>query len=274
MPQATVTASAVALLVTLAFGSAPSALALSFTGNLESIKATVAPGQVLERRLQLTLGDEEGARFKVHMEDWWQSEDGRESFYRSPGTLERSCAPWIAVDPVESAAAAGSTLTVRLSARVPREVAPGGYWCVLTLDQVRDPLKAPEGVGIQFLSSISVGVFLEVAPVSRQATIVDVVLDGSRAVVTLRNDGDVPVGAEGWVELVPAEAREPLVKIVLPRVTVLTGPVRQRQLSAPLPSAAELPSGRYLVRAVLDVGLDHYIGVERRMEILRVPASR
>ena len=44
-------------------------------------------------------------------------------------------------------------------------------------------------------------------------------------------------------------------------------------LAARLPDAAALPSGRYLVRVVLDIGLDHYIGVQREMEIRREPQT-
>src|SRR6185295_13556276 len=66
--------------------------ATSFTATLTSIKITARPGQVQTREFHLTLDKAQlKTRFKAHMEDWWRSEDGTESFYREPGTLTRSC---------------------------------------------------------------------------------------------------------------------------------------------------------------------------------------
>jgi len=39
--------------------------------------------------------------------------------------------------------------------------------------------------------------------------------------------------------------------------------------TVPLPASTELPTGRYTVRLVLDIGLDHYIGVQRVLDIVR-----
>ena len=41
------------------------------------------------------------------------------------------------------------------------------------------------------------------------------------------------------------------------------------ELSSLLPSAAALPSGRYVVRAILDIGADHDIGAEREITLIR-----
>src|SRR5947207_8915714 len=74
----------------------------SFSATLTSIKVNARPGQVLTRQFQLTMDrDQARTHFRAKVEDWWRSEDGRQSFYREPGTLRHSCAPWASVNPVE-----------------------------------------------------------------------------------------------------------------------------------------------------------------------------
>src|SRR5205085_7695907 len=125
---------------------------------------------------RLTLAkDELRTQFKVHVQDWWRSEDGKESFYKPAGTIPESCAPWIKMNPVEASVEPGATLDVKLTIAIPEGTKTGGYWCAFTVDEVPDPLKInPEGVGVRFLASLSIGVFVYVGPVTRSAKIVDV----------------------------------------------------------------------------------------------------
>jgi hypothetical protein len=131
------------------------------------------------------------------VEDWWRSEDGVQSFYAAPGTLKRSCGNWVSLNPGESAVDPGQTLSVRVTVNVSTDAEPGGYWCVLTLDEVPDPLTAAENVGVKFVASISTGIFIYIDPVNRAAEIVDVVLQPGAASVKLRNTGNAPLGVEG-----------------------------------------------------------------------------
>jgi hypothetical protein len=74
---------------------------------------------------------------------------------------------------------------------------------------------------------------------------------------------------------VAPESAEPIATMVIPRRTIVPEPVSSAILSASLPAAAVLPSGRYLVRFILDIGVDHYIGVQKELEILReTPIAR
>ena len=49
------------------------------------------------------------------------------------------------------------------------ETKPGGYWCVLTVDELPDLLATTEGVGIRFMASVSIGVFVSVGEQQRAA---------------------------------------------------------------------------------------------------------
>ncbi|MEX2271460.1 MAG: hypothetical protein WD690_08325 [Vicinamibacterales bacterium] len=243
---------------------------LSFKATLSSLKISARPGQVQTREFRLTLDPgQPTTRFKAHMQDWWRSEDGSQSFYAEPGTLTKSCGRWVTLNPVESDVAAGETLTTRLTVSVPGEARPGGYWCVLTVDELPDPLAATEGVGIKFMASVSVGVFIYVGEVQRAAELTAVDVRGNTAIVRIRNNGNTPLAIEGRFEFLVPGATQPTAVINLARGTLLTEPIATGLFSIQLSDASLLPSGRYLVRAIVDYGVDHYIGTEREIDIVR-----
>lgn len=250
----------------------PPARALRFTADLSSIKIEARPGQVVTRSFHLRLAPEERrVQFRSRMEDFWQSEDGAQSFYRPAGTLDRSCAPWVSLNPVERSVDGGGELGIRLTVAVPEDVEAGGHWCALTVDQVADPLAAPTGVGVQFLASVSIGVFVYVAPVERAARILEVRLDGDDASLRVANEGNAPIAVEGRLEISPPGGGEPVAVVPLPRTTVLLEPIASRWISVALPERSRLPSGRYLARVILDIGVDHYLGVQKEIELHRGP---
>jgi hypothetical protein len=270
-------ASALLLLAPLLLLAA-TAPAIEFTSSFESIKIDGRPGERVNRDFQLHLAPGgKPVHFVARTEDWWPSEDGAQSFYRPAGTLSRSCGPWIALDPVETAVEAGGTLAIRVTAAIPRTAEPGGYWCVLTVDEVPDPLDAStQGVAVRFQASVSVGIFINLAPIERAAEIREVEISHGQARLKVCNRGNAPIGAEGRLEFLPPGGAAPVATAVIPRATVLTGPVPCRIFGVALPDAGALPPGRYLVRALLDIGIDHYIGVQKEMEIARdllVPAG-
>jgi len=261
-----------AVLIALLY-PAKSAFTLNLHYSLDSIKIEARPGQYVTRTVHIGLPvNEKPAHIRAHAEDYWVSEDGRQSFYREPGgpdAPKRSCATWVRVNPVEAALQPGDDLTIKISVAVPEGTKPGGYWCAFTLDEVPDPLAKQPGPGLSFLSSFSTGVFVSVPPVERAAAIADVNVGSDEVVVRVRNDGNGPIGVQGWVEFLPVNGKGSPITIVVPREGVFPEPIRTRALYAPLPNAQTLPSGRYRMRVVMDVGLDHYVGVEKEMDLKR-----
>jgi hypothetical protein len=245
--------------------AAGSVRGIEFRSSFQSFKIAVRPGETISRtfELQLTPGQPR-VHFRAHVEDWWQSEDGAHTFYREPGTIARSCGRWITLNPGEITVEPGGLLAVRITATVPASTGPGGYWCVLTVDELPDPLadRVP-GVGVHFLTSISTGIFLFLQPVVRQIEIGSIDLAPGRAKLTLRNIGNVPVWIEGHVDLSHQGSEAVVATAPLPKTTLLTGPFARRFIAANLPDLAALPPGRYRMRVILDIGLDHYIGAQR-----------
>jgi hypothetical protein len=247
---------------------------LSFQATLESIKIDARPQQVITRQFRLTLDDDQPeTRFKARVEDWWRSEDGARSFYGEPGTLRHSCAPWVSLNPVESSAKPGETMIVRITVSVPAEMASGGYWCALTVDEVPNPLAQQSGVGVKFVASVSTGIFVNVGSIDRAARILDLQVGSDNALIKLRNEGNAPVGIDGRLEFYAAGASAPTATAVVPRGTLLTEPSLDGTLVVKLPPPSQLPSGRYRVRAILDYGAAHYIGAEREIELVRAAAE-
>ena len=252
---------------------ANSALALNLRCSLNSIKIEARPGQFVTRIFRLGLArDEKPAHIRAHVEDYWVSEDGKQSFYTEPGGPDapgRSCAKWVKINPVESALQPGDDLSIKVSVAIPEDAKPGGYWCALTVDEVPDPLSEQHATGLRFLTSLSTGIFVFVPPVERVATITGVEINPNEVVVKVRNDGNAPLGAEGRVEFVHSGGRSRPITVTIAREGVFPEPIRTRALYAPRPDSKTLPAGRYLVRVILDIGLDHYIGVQKEMDVCR-----
>jgi hypothetical protein len=251
-------------------GSASEAAAAKFVAGLTSLKVSASPGDVSTHNYELTLDkDERPTRFRSRIEDWWRSEDGSQSFFAEAGTLDQSCGTWVSLNPVEAIVEPGQTLTLRLTISVPENITPGGYWCVLTVDEVPDPLNTPSGVGATFVASVSTGIFIYIDPVERAVEFLDVEVGGNTAALRLQNQGNTPVGVEGQFEFFRPGDLTLVAAIAIPRTTLLPEPVRTGLIRVPLPSSSALPPGTYTVRAILDIGLDHYIGVEREVTVSR-----
>lgn len=242
----------------------------SLTATPDSIRISGRPGQVVTRQFQLTLGSNQPrVHFKAHVDDWWRSEDGRQSFYAEGGTLRRSCAKWVSLNPRESPLSAGDTLVVRLSISIPKETRPGGYWCVLTMDETPDPIADAAGVEGRSAESATTGLFVNLDPIERAATITALQISPNEALVRVRNDGNAPLAVDGHIEFLAPGSKTPVATAALPRGTILTEPILEGTLSTPLPAPDVLPSGHYLVRATLEFGADRVLGTEREVDIVR-----
>jgi hypothetical protein len=247
---------------------------LAFSATLDSIRIEARPDQVITRQFRLSLdANQPRTRFRAKVEDWWRSEDGQQSFYADAGTLRRSCARWVDVNPVDSVVDPGGTLVVRVTVSIPHEVPNGGFWCALTVDEVPDPEAVSAGVGVTFLASVSTGIFVYLGDVRREASILDLDVDSTVARVRLQNDGNAPLGIDGRIEFIAPGSTDVVATAILPRHTVLPEPSTVGVMGAPLPPAEVLPDGPYLMRAILDYGVDHYIGAERDVVVSRQVTS-
>lgn len=265
--------STIVCLVALGCAGRLFAVSLHFSPLTFSIQAR--PGQVVNKTFTLTLPqDAQTTQFKAHIEDWWRSEDNRQTFYAAPGTLHRSCGLWCTINPVESSVKPGETLTIKLSVRIPENVEPGGYWAALTVDEVPDPLAPkPNGVAMVFRASISVGLFVEVSPCKRAARLIGARLDGEKIAVRMCNDGNVPLKVTGMVEFYKPGDERPIAVAKMGAEPLLPEPTNVCEYDIALPASDVLPSGKYKVRIIVDAGLDFLMGAEKELDITRLDSS-
>ena len=236
-----------------------------------NLSVQAKPGQTLNRTFNLTLAKEsKETRFQARVEDWWRSEDNNRTFYAAPGTLQSSCGKWCSINPVETSVKPGGTMAVKVTLRIPEDAKPGGYWAALTVDEVPDPLEPkPRGVGMAFRGSVSVGIFVEVEKATRAASIAGVRVTGEKVGVSLRNDGNIPLRMNATFEFYQPGEDKPLANVKISGEPLLPEPYKTCEFSRPLPSPTNLPSGRYKVRVLADVGLDYMLGAENEIDITR-----
>jgi len=250
------------------------AISLHFWPTRISIQAR--PGQIVNQTFNLTLKkDSNAARFRAHVEDWWRSPDNNQTFYAAPGSHGRSCGPWCTINPIESTAEPGQTMTIKISIRVPDDAKPGGYWSALTVDEVADPLAPkPKGVGMKLKGSVSVGIFVEIPEIKRSAKITNVRINGNQAAVTLCNDGNTPLRVIPSFEFYKPGEDKPVSTLKIGAQPLLTDEHNTCEFGTLLPAEKDLPSGKYKVRVIVDAGLDYLMGAENEVEITRGnPAS-
>lgn len=244
--------------------------AATFTAAFSPIRVNARPGDVVTTQVQLTLGaGPKSLHFRAHMEDWWRAADGLTTYYRPAGTLRRSCAPWIGLDPAEQEVFPTGRLRVRVTLSVPPDAAPGGYWCAVTINELPDPTHVAKATGVSFLASISTGVYVYIAPLERDAAITDIRVDGDDVQLALRSQGNTPMHASGTVELRRRGDETVVATVELSRGVLLPEPIGATILHGKLPGADALPDGIYRARGVIDVGLEHYLGAEKAVRVTR-----
>jgi len=249
----------------------PNAHAIGLHFWPSNISVHAKPGETVTRAFCLKLLPTSiAARFQTRVEDWWRSADNRDTYYAAPGTLKRSCGKWCSLNPVEADVKPGDTMSVKVTVSVPSDAQPGGYWSALTVEQVRDPsAPKPSGAGMMLRSSVSVGIFVEVGAATRSAKLTAVGITGDRASVTMRNEGNIPLRITPTIEFYKPGEEKPVATMKMPAEPLLPEPSDTCQFSAVLPSAKDLPSGKYKVRVIVDAGLDYLMGAEKQIEITR-----
>ncbi|PKN59331.1 MAG: hypothetical protein CVU56_01315 [Deltaproteobacteria bacterium HGW-Deltaproteobacteria-14] len=258
----------------LAFAPAPMAQANTFTAAFSPIRLNAKPGDVVTTSVAITTGaGPRSINFRAHLEDWWRTADGLKTFYRPAGTLRRSCSQWVSLTPAEQEVAPGGRLSVRLTVSVPRDVEPGGYWCAVTIDELPNPLEVARQTGISFVASFSTGVYVYISPLTRDAVITDLRVDGDELQVAVRGKGNTPMHVNGRVELRQPGSDVVIATVSLDRNVLLPEPIGSTVLHGKLPDAATVPSGRYVARGIVDAELDHYLGAEKSLEVNRAPTS-
>ncbi len=184
-----------------------------------------------------------------------------------PGTIPRSCAPWITLN--DEILELGPKETWRTSLRL--EVPPGAegsYWTKLLIEEISKPQPTRTVVDertyeVFLMQRVGIRVFEDVPGtevVGARITNVGVHQDdddSSRVLVSVENTGNTLLRCTGTVEL--RESGGTVVEILPlgPGGTFSIFPDSHRKLVAPF--EAEFPLGTYVALAIVDFGADHLV---------------
>ncbi|HEY8487260.1 MAG TPA: hypothetical protein VIL11_07685, partial [Limnochordales bacterium] len=172
----------------------------------------------------------------VELADWLLDSAGNLRLL-PPGTVPRSAGRWLQVAPNALQLSGGATASVRLTLTVPPQGASGAYWSMVLLRGAPVVDASRPGVSIQV--QVGVPVYVVVRGTERrslQLASFQVEFPESpgpgRAVVVMRNNGNVHVRVGGQVEL-RDEQGEVVRRLELPQGVVLPGSSRRLQVELP-----------------------------------------
>lgn len=210
-------------------------------------------------------GGEETLFISSSIQDWDLDRHGEYS-YATAGTQERSCAPWIQLNPAQFIVAPGKSVRVRYTITAPAPI-DATRWAMIFFQSRPLPVKDAPQMGLMMSTRVGCKVILSPqSPVGNQAEIADMVVRtaaGRNAVqVSVRNPGSTIYRARGTAEI-RDEKDTVVAKGDLSSAQVLPGHTRDLQLVLPQP----LPEGKYNLQVQVDAGMPDLLGGELSFKI-------
>ncbi len=111
------------------------------------MELSLFPGEEITRIVKVRNDYVEPTRIRVTATDWYLDTYGRVC-YTEAGSMERSCADWLIVNPQEVEIPPLETFDVRVTAYMPEDAA-GSYWACLLFETVPEPDSGMIGVASQ-----------------------------------------------------------------------------------------------------------------------------
>ncbi len=235
------------------------------------LELKMAPGAAYSGPLDLS--NEAGATVRVQAEllDFHIDENDTPQFGRQlPEEAANSCRRWLSVNPMEAELSPLGHLLVRYSIRVPAGVPPRSYYCAVgfTTREAASEIGSPMGIrsAVRIVGAFYVVVgsppiegrisAIEIEPVPK------VDPPAWRAVVRLRNDGDMYFRPEGSLEVQDPQGNT-LETIPFQSLPVL--PHREQRFLFPMKNAA--PGTRCVLRARVDIGQNEVQEAQAELQI-------
>lgn len=224
------------------------------------------PGQSAEGRFVLLNASNDTTSARVYLTDYRYTADGNTT-YDEPGTLPRSCAPWIEVADRQPELKAGESRSISFRVAVPREVRLSGtYWCLVMIEPLSlDEPSAPGTVRVRSIVRYGLQIVVQVGESAAAKPRIfnqSVALErGTRALCfDLSNDGERSFRPKIEVRLFDGQGRA--ISTLQGRTTQVLPETSVHQ-SFPLQN---LGSGEYLAFIVLDSDDETY-GAQYRFRI-------
>jgi len=220
---------------------------------------TVSPGVTRNFRLRVFTGPGEQAEmhFLVYPADFRLNKEGKIDFFE-PGSIKRSAAPWIKIDPAEFTMKPNEKKDIKVELNIPRNVSGGYYAAILVhlIPEIPPEMKIGTIRTWRMASIVEVTVAgwrkpraeisiseLKVEPSSEEKNLT--------FTATIENKGDIHVRGEGSLAITTREGRR-LVELPLKAGRGTVFPESMRDFKAVL--ERELPPGEYFADVTFKYG--------------------
>jgi len=232
----------------------PSSHAVSVSVSEFDLRAK--PGEEVGVSFSVYNDDADPVDVEITIVDWDLDVDGATRFH-PPETIARSCAEWLNVAPTGFRLLPEAEAEVLVRVAVPEEVR-GTYWTGLLVRIVTSGAGVEPG-GLRPVRQFLVRILQSVAPVSPDGAVRAVRAGGLAPLcveVRFENTGDALLSDVTGLVVVEDRDGERLGEIPISPFDVLPGTFVDRVVQW---DAVPLPTGAYLVRAVLDFGADYLV---------------
>ena len=241
----------------LVSGSKEALSQLSFTITPIIQEMVVSPGETKTFRLSVftTISRQEKMHFLVYPADFRLDREGEIEFFE-PGSIKRSAASWIKIEPAEFIVGPNETKDIKVTITVPRNVS-GGYYAAILVQLLPE---IPPGMKIGTVRSWRMASIVELTVSGwkkprADINISDLKVEPSKEkkslvfTVSVENKGDVHTRVEGNLVITTKQGRK-LAELPLKAGRGTVFPESTRDFKAILEK--ELPQGEYFATAVLN----------------------
>ncbi len=221
-----------------------------------------APGEFFTGELEVSGAMEETVRMRAYLEDWQFDPGGTVVFYDA-GSLPRSAARWLRIEPDDFIVPAGEKRVIRVYGTIPPGTAAGDYWAAFFVESV--PLLPVQKSGVTVTGRLGGSITISVAgETEKKAKVAYMKVywdEGVRGEIHFVNEGDVRLNSRGRVEIRDLQGKT-VATIVLPEVKVLPGQEREIHFAGKV----ALAEGPYVALAIFDYGGEKLVGAQAVFE--------
>jgi hypothetical protein len=241
------------------------AMGLLFALAIELLAVTVSvtefsfsgrPGDPISDTFVILNGEGQPVDVDLEIVDWDRALGGITRTLDA-GILERSCAAWMSLSVEDATLIPDSEIEITLNIHVP-ETAQGTYWTGILISASATSGAVEEG-DIKMLRQFLVRVFVTVSPSAPDGRVSNLQVMGINPLgveVTFANTGDTVLDGVSGLIAVESSAGTTLFEIPLVPFDILPGYILRQSVLGEWGLQA---AGIYLVRAVLDFGVEHLV---------------
>ncbi len=250
----------------LAFVAGVSAAVSGVTVSVSEFSLVARPGSNLDVRFTIQNDENSSLRVDISPCDWEEDSDGVTRLSR-PGTIERSCAPWLALSAPTHVLRPADEVEVCCGVSVPARAA-GTHWAGLLVAVSAINEAAAQKSGIRLAREFLVKVYVTSFPAVQDAAVTRVAVRGLSPLTvefSVANRGETRLDDVLGTLSIQSPSGATLAETPLPRLSILPGHSVDAVVETPW---SLLDSGMFLVRTVIDFRGDYLVAGQ---VVLRVP---